>query len=71
MEVEKVVHTATLLHCGCEMDNEGWIVEFDNGRQAPLTTSHGKVFPLTRQEAEEKLAETEASAVSIHKALEL
>ncbi len=69
-KVKKVVHTATLLHNGWEMDNQGWIVEFEDGQRAALTTSHGGVYPWTKQEAEEKLAETEASAASIRKALE-
>lgn len=70
-KVKKVIHTATLLYSGWEMDNEGWIVELEDGTRAALTTSHGGVYPWTRQEAEEKLAETEASAASIRKALEL
>ena len=69
--VKTVLHTATLLHNGWEMDNHGWIVEFEDGQQAALTTNHGGVYPWTRQEAEEKLAETEASAASIRKALSL
>ena len=69
-KVKRIVHTATLLHRDWEMDNEGWIVELEDGRFVALTTDHGGVHTWTKQEAEEKLAETEASAASIRKALE-
>lgn len=70
-KIKQVLHTATLMYVGWEMDNSGWIVELEDGSRAALTTSHGGVCPWTREEAEEKLAETEASAASIRKALEL
>lgn len=69
--VKKILHTATLLYEGWEMDNKGWIVELDDGSRAALTTSHGGVYAWSKAEAEEKLAETEASAASIRKAIEL
>ena len=70
-QVKVVLHTATLLHNGWELDNSGWIVEMEDGSKKALTTDHGGVCPWTREEAEEKLAETEASAASIRRALEL
>ena len=67
--VKRVIHTATILHNGWEMDNEGWIVELDDGNTAAMTTSHGSVYPWIREESEEKLAETERSSASIRQAL--
>jgi hypothetical protein len=67
----KVLHKATILHAGWDMDNEAQIVELDDGSRAALTTSHGVECAWTREMAEQKLAETEASAASIRKALEL
>lgn len=69
--VKRVIHQATILHDGWEMDNRAWIVEMESGEVVALTTSHGGLYRWTRAEAEEKLAETEGSAASIRKALEL
>jgi hypothetical protein len=68
-KVRRVLHTATILHEGWEMDNKAWIVEMEDGVQCALTTSHGGVYLWTKIEAEEKLAELEASAASIRQAL--
>lgn len=68
--VKAVLHVATLLFEGWEMDNKGWIVEFEDGTRAAFTTSHGNLCEWTRSDAEERLAETERSAASIRKALE-
>lgn len=70
-KVKAVLHTATLLYKGWEMDNHGWIVEIEDGSKLALTTSHGGLYRWAKKEAEEKLRETEASAESIRKALEL
>jgi hypothetical protein len=70
-KIKEVVHTATILHTGWEMDNEAWIVDFEDDSRATVTTNHGGICQWSRQEAEQKLAETEASAASIRKALEL
>lgn len=68
---KEVIHTATILHEDWEMDNEGWIVKAADGTRTALTTNHGRLCPWTREEAEGKLAETEASAASLRKALEM
>lgn len=71
MGVKNVLHTADIMHVGWEMDNAGYIVQMTDGTHLALTTNHGGVCAWTRQEAEEKLAETEASLASIRKALEI
>ena len=68
-KVTAVLHTAKLLHDGWEMDNQGWIVELEDKRQIALTTDHGEVCVWTKEEAEEKLAETEKSALSLRSLL--
>ena len=67
--VKKVLHTATILHNGWEMDNKAWIVEMESGEVVALTTSHGGLYRWTRDEAEKKLAETEKCAASVRTAL--
>lgn len=52
-KVKRVVHTAILLHNGWDMDNKGWIVEFDDRRRTTLPTSHDSVYSWTRQDVEE------------------
>jgi hypothetical protein len=37
----KVLHRATILHAGWDMNNEAQIVELDGGKRVALTTSHG------------------------------
>ena len=69
--VNRIIHEASILHAGWEMDNEAWIVEMEGGEIVELTTSHGGICRWTRKEAEEKLAETEKSAESIRKALSM
>ena len=63
--VSKVLHTAKVLHDGWEMDNEAWVVEFEDGTRAVFTTSHGGLYVADRAEFEDKLRETEESAASI------
>ena len=70
-EIKAVLHTETILHNGWEMDNTAWIVELADGSRAALTTEHDGVYPWTKKQAEDKLAEAEASAASIRRALEL
>lgn len=67
----RIIHIATILHEGWEMDNRGYIVEFSGGSRLGLTTSHGGIYEWTLDEAREKLEETEESAASIRKAMEL
>ena len=69
--VEFIVHRATLLHECWSLDNDGWIVQMDDGRQVALTTSDNGLCAWSREDAERKLKETEASVASIRKALEL
>jgi TPP-dependent 2-oxoacid decarboxylase len=69
--ITKVLHTATILYNGWELDNYAWIVEWADGSIGALDTNHGGIYEWSKQEALEKLAETEASAESIRKALEM
>lgn len=69
--VTRILHTATLLHAGWEMDNHAWVVELDSNRIAVFTTSHGSLYEADRREFEEKLRETEESVSSIRQLLEL
>lgn len=69
--VRHVLHTARVLHSDWEMDNEAWVVEFEDGARAVLTTSHGGLYVAKRQEFEDKLRETEESAASIRRLLDL
>lgn len=68
--VEEVLHTATILHKGWEMDNEGWIAKMEDGTTKAFTTSHGGVYPWTKEELEKKIAETENSLAELKRALE-
>ena len=67
--VKRVLHKATVLHAGWELDNEAWIVELDDGSVSALTTNHGGPYWWSRAEMEKKLCETEASAVSLREAM--
>lgn len=69
--VAKVLHTAQVLYDGWETDNEAWVVEFEDGTRAVLTTSHGALYVADRAEFENKLRETEESAASIRTLLGL
>ena len=70
-DIAEVLHEADILHAGWEMDNKAWIAKTVSGKVVALTTDHGGMYAWDRAEAEEKLAETEASAASIRRALEL
>lgn len=69
--VKKILHTATILHNGWEMDNKAWLVEMEGGEVVALTTSHGGLREWPRESAEEKLAETEKSAESLRMVLDI
>jgi hypothetical protein len=69
--IEQILHTATILHKGWEMDNEGWIIRFKGGIVQAITTNHGSPCPWTQEEAKASIAEAEASIESLKKALEL
>lgn len=69
--VRRVLHTATVLHKGWEMDNQAWAVEFEDGTSGLLTTSHGALYVAELAELNEKLRETEASAASLRALLSM
>ena len=69
--IAEVLYEADVLHAGWEMDNKAWIAKTVSGNVVAITTNHGGLCAWDRAEAEEKLAEMEAAAASIRRALEL
>lgn len=67
----KVVHVATITHCGWEMDNQGWIVEMADKSLKAFTTNHGGLCEWSLSELEEKIKETEESLTSLKEAQKL
>jgi len=63
--IDKILHTATILHSGWEMDNEGWVVLLKNEDIKFLTTDHGSVSWWSIEEIEEKIEETSKSLKSL------
>lgn len=79
MNIEQVEHrfgpvkairkTAVVMHVGWEMDNEVWLVEFEDGKHRLVTTSHGAIYAMPISELQNKLKETQESADSLHQIL--
>ena len=70
--VAKILHTATVLHRGWELDNSAWVVEREDGTVLGITTCHSShLVEWDREAAAAKLSETLASADSIRAALTL
>ncbi len=67
----KVLHVVTILHCGWEMDNLGWIVEMSDKSLKAFTTNHGGLCEWSLSELEEKIKETEESLTSLKEAQKL
>lgn len=67
----KIIHEAQILRAGWEMDNEGCVVECENGELVGLTTNHGGLCKWELNELRAQLVQTEASATALRKALEL
>lgn len=57
-----LIHTATVMHVGWEMDNYAWVHRMPDGTV--------ELWGITRDDLIEKIAETEASLASLRKALE-
>ena len=67
----KVVHVVTILHCGWELDNYGWIVEMADKSLKAFTTNHAGLCEWTLSELEEKIKETEESLTGLKEAQKL
>jgi hypothetical protein len=70
-EVSEIVHRATILREGWEMDNHGWVVRMNDGSFKGFTTSHGSLCPWPPELITEKINETAQSLQSLKKALDL
>lgn len=68
-KIAKVLHRATILREGWEMDNAGWIVEMEDGSALALTTSHGGLCEWDRGDIEDCIRNTESSLVQLQTAL--
>jgi hypothetical protein len=66
--VVEILHEATILHEGWEMDNRGWIVKLEGGEVRALTTSHGGPYLWTKEELEGQIEVTRRSLDSLLKA---
>ncbi len=67
-KIRKVLHKAIILHSGWEMDNEGWIVELEDGTIKGLTTSHGCICEWSIYDVVSVCEFTEESLTSLRKA---
>lgn len=68
-KIRKVLHKAIILHSGWEMDNEGWIVELEDGTIKGLTTSHGcSICEWSIDDINSHILMTEESLTSLRKA---
>lgn len=67
----RVVHKTTVLHADWELDSEAWIVELEGKGLVALDTTEGWLRLWPKDVAVSKLAETEASAAGLRRALEL
>lgn len=67
----KVLHVVTILHCGWELDNYGWIVEMADKSLKAFTTNHTGLCEWSLSELEEKIKETEESLTSLKEAQKL
>jgi hypothetical protein len=57
----KIIHWFRILHEGWESDNEGWVVEYPNGKRELLTTNHGEKCVMSKDELKDKIKETRRS----------
>ena len=66
--MSKEIFRFKILHAGWELDNEGWIIEHEDGRRALRTTSHTSECEMPLRELEEKIIETQESLDGLLKA---
>lgn len=66
--MSKEIFRFKVLHAGWELDNEGWIIENEDGRRELRTTSHTNECEMPVRELEEKIIETQESLDELLKA---
>jgi hypothetical protein len=59
--MSKEIFRFKIMHSGWELDNEGWIVEHEDGRRELRTTSHTSECEMSSRELEDKITETQNS----------
>lgn len=69
--MSKEIFRFKILHAGWELDNEGWIIEHEDGRRELRTTSHTSEYETPLRELEEKIIETQESLDVLLKAMAL
>ena len=67
----KILHTCNILHEGWDTDNQGWIVELENGKVLGVTTNHNKIEVWEPKTILQNLSETINSAKTLTTALTL
>lgn len=67
--VKRVISQATVLHCGWDLDNDAWSVEFDDGTKGIIFTNHGGFYISTPQEINEYIKETQESVEQLKQLL--
>jgi len=69
--VEKVILTTNIMHCGWEMDDKACFVVLEDGHSVVLTTNHDSLCIMKRQDVTDKINETEVNLNALKKMLEL
>ena len=70
-EIDKTLHTATILHAGWEDDNLGWVIRFKDGTVRGVSTRQGRPCPWSVDAMEMSALEASASAQSLRVAAQL
>ena len=68
-KVSKILHIMTILWDGWEMDNRGWVVEFEDGSIEAFTTSHGGICKFSLKDIMSARNDTMDSVNSLDKAI--
>jgi hypothetical protein len=66
--MSKEIFRFKIMHLSWELDNEGWIIEHEDGRQELRTTSHTNECETSLKELEDKIVETQNSLNGLLKA---
>ncbi len=69
--IVEILKTFTIMHVGWEMDNYGWIVKLNNGKNVAVTTNHGTLKLWTTEEMYQKIQETQESLNGLKESLKL
>lgn len=70
-KVVRVLSVMKIMNIGWDLDNLAIVVEFDNGNIHAFDTDHGRLRIYSKEEAIMKLEETQASADTISKVIEI